>query len=157
MGQDRQPCAVGLCDGLRLLCDAAQTRGLAQEGLTLRIGKTALHAYGTEYKEFVRCQEETGAWASEWMKGNGLEEEAERHNVLFQMITTLAFKSMQAQMLRDGGEIDPKDLQMMKDIMSSSGSREKLMADERARIARGLRVKATEVRGRLGYSEPDGG
>lgn len=108
---------------------------LEAEGLELRIRKSALHAYGQEYEEFVKFQDEASAWAVGWMQDNGLEEEAKRHNVLFQMITTLAFKVMQAQMLKDGGEIDPKELhflgRMLKDVMASSGIRETLVKDER--------------------------
>jgi predicted butyrate kinase (DUF1464 family) len=112
---------------------------LEAEGMTLRIGKSALHAYGQEYSEFVKYQEEASSWAAEWMNDNGLEEEAQRHNILFQMITTLAFKVMQTQMSKSGDEIDPKELhfigKMLKDVMSSSGMREKMKADERTRVA----------------------
>lgn len=122
---------------------------LEDAGLDLRIGKSAVHAYGQEYEEFVRYQEEASAWAAGWMNDNGLEEEAQRHNVLFQMITTLAFKVMQAQMTREGGEIDPRELhflgKMLKDVMSSSGIREKLVTEERARIARETRESAAET------------
>ena len=112
---------------------------LEEEGLTLRIGKSALHSYGQEYSEFVKYQDEASSWAAEWMNDNGLEEEAQRHNILFQMITTLAFKVMQTQMSKDGKDIDPKELhfigKMLKDVMSSSGIREKMKTDERARVA----------------------
>lgn len=112
---------------------------LEEEGLTLRIGKSALHSYGQEYSEFVKYQDEASSWAAEWMNDNGLEEEAQRHNILFQMITTLAFKVMQTQMSKSGDEIDPKELhfigKMLKDVMSSSGIREKMKTDERARVA----------------------
>ncbi|PCH70270.1 MAG: hypothetical protein COC12_08425 [Rhodobacteraceae bacterium] len=111
---------------------------LEEEGLELRIGKSALHAYGQEYSEFVKYQDEASAWAADWMNENGLEEEAQRHNVLFQMVTTLAFKSMQAQMMREGDDIDPRELhfigKMLKDIMASSGIREKVLEEDRARI-----------------------
>jgi uncharacterized protein DUF3486 len=76
---------------------------LEEEGLELRIGKSAIHAYSQEYEEFVKYQNEASAWAADWMNNNGLEEEAQRHNVLFQMITTLAFKVMQSQMTKDMG------------------------------------------------------
>jgi predicted butyrate kinase (DUF1464 family) len=112
---------------------------LEDAGLTLRIGKSALHSYGQEYSEFVKYQDEASSWAAEWMNDNGLEEEAQRHNILFQMITTLAFKVMQTQMSKSGDEIDPKELhfigKMLKDVMSSSGIREKMKTDERARVA----------------------
>ena len=111
---------------------------LEEEGLHLRIGKSAIHAYGTEYAEFVKYQDEASAWAADWLNDNGLKEEAQRHNVLFQMITTLAFKVMQSQMMKDGKEINPQELaflgKMLKDVMSSSGMREKIMEAERERI-----------------------
>lgn len=122
---------------------------LEEAGLELRIGKSAVHSYGQEYQEFVKYQEEASAWAAGWMNDNGLEEEAQRHNVLFQMITTLAFKVMQSQMTKDGGEIDPRELhflgKMLKDVMASSGMREKLIAEERDRIARQAREDAAET------------
>ncbi len=119
---------------------------LEEEGYELRIKKSAIHSYGTEYAEFVKHQSEASAWAAGWMNDNGLEEEAQRHNVLFQMITTLAFKVMRSQMVKGGEEIDPKDLhfigKLMKDVMASSGIREKLMEDERGRIAQKVKEEA---------------
>jgi len=121
---------------------------LEEAGLELRIGKSALHSFGQEYAEFVKLQEASSAWAAEWMNENGLEEEAQRHNVLFQMVTTLAFKVMQRQMTKDADKIDPKELhfigRMLKDVMASSGMREKLVADERERVARAAREDAAE-------------
>lgn len=122
---------------------------LEEEGLSLRIGKSSIHAYGQEYHEFVKYQDEASAWAASWMQDNGLEEEAQRHNVLFQMITTLAFKVMQSQMALDGKEIDPRELhflgKMLKDVMASSGIREKLRKDEKERIAKEAREAAADV------------
>lgn len=119
---------------------------LEEQGIELRVGKSAVHAFGADYEQFVKYQEEASAWAAGWMQDNGLEEEAQRHNVLFQMITTLAFKVMQNQMTQDVNEIDPKDLhfigRLMKDVMASSGIREKLTADERNRIAQEARESA---------------
>lgn len=112
---------------------------LAAEGVDMTVGKSAVHSFGQEYEEMAKAQEEASAWAVSWMQDSGLEEEAKRHNVLFQMITTLAFKVMKAQMVKDGGEINPQELhflgRLMKDVMQSSGVREKLTADERTRIA----------------------
>jgi hypothetical protein len=112
---------------------------LQAAGYEVSIGKSAVHEYGQEYREFVKYQEQASQWAADWMNDNGLEEEAQRHNVLFQMVTTLAFKVMQSQMTKGGDEIKPQDLhfigKMLKDIMHSSGIRQKLMDDERSRIA----------------------
>lgn len=104
-------------------------------GLDLRIQKSAIHAFGQEYEAMVKAQEEASAWAASWMQEEGLADEAKRHNVLFQMITTLAFKAMKSQALKDGDAIDPKELhflgRMLKDIMASSGIRENMLAAER--------------------------
>lgn len=108
---------------------------LEEAGLELRIQKSALHEFGQEYREFLKYQEQASQWAAGWMQENGLQEEAKRHNVLFQMITTLAFKVMQSQMTREGDEIDPKELhflgRMLKDVMASSGIREQTIAADR--------------------------
>lgn len=114
---------------------------LEEEGLELRIRKSAIHAYGVEYEAMVRAQEEASAWAVGWMQDEGLADEAKRHSVLFQMITTLAFKAMKSQQLKEGSDIDPKELhflgKMLKDIMSSSGIREQtIAADRKAQAAR---------------------
>lgn len=108
---------------------------LEEAGSEVRIQKSAIHSFGQEYKEFVKYQEEASAWAKDWMQDMGLEDQAQRHNVLFQMLTTLAFKSMHAQINREGEDIDPKDLQMlgrmMKDVMSSSGIMQAMQTAER--------------------------
>ena len=120
---------------------------LEDAGLEMRVGNSAVHSQ--EYEQMAKAQEEASAWAVSWMEGNGLEEEAKRHNVLFQMITTLAFKVMKSAMLKEGDEIDLKELhflgKMLKDVMSSSGIREKLTADERLRIAKEERANAAET------------
>ncbi|MDO9525060.1 MAG: DUF3486 family protein [Gemmobacter sp.] len=108
---------------------------LADAGKVVEFHPATVHRFGQEYREFVRVQESASAWAQGWMQENGLEDEAKRHNILFQMVTSLAFKAMEAQMLKGGDEIDPKDLhfvgKMLKDIMASAGIREQMAAAER--------------------------
>ncbi|MFE3838872.1 phage protein Gp27 family protein [Pseudogemmobacter sonorensis] len=114
---------------------------LAEAGKVVEFHPATVHRFGQEYREFVRVQESASAWAQGWMQENGLEEEARRHNILFQMVTSLAFKAMEAQMLKGGDEIDPKDLhfvgRMLKDLMASAGIREQIAAaDRKAQAAR---------------------
>ncbi|MEH6522324.1 phage protein Gp27 family protein [Sulfitobacter sp.] len=94
--------------------------------------------FGQEYAAFAKIEAEANTWAAQWMQENGLEDEAKRHNVLFNMITALAFKVMKSQMEKDADKIDPKELhfigKLMKDVMSSSGMREKMSADKEKRI-----------------------
>jgi len=115
---------------------------LEEAGSELRIRKSALHDYGKEYREFVRLQEQAGDWAKGWLGEMGMEDQAQRQSVLFQMLTTLAFKVMQTEITKGGGEISPQNLhflaRMMKDVMSSSGTvqamREKDRRDQAANL-----------------------
>lgn len=108
---------------------------LADAGKVVSFHHATVHRFGQEYRAFVETQEKASAWAQGWMLENGLEDEAKRHNVLFQMVTSLAFKAMESRMLAEGDEIDPKDLhfigKMLKDIMASSGIRQNMLAAER--------------------------
>lgn len=108
---------------------------LAEAGKVVTFHHATVHRFSQEYRAFVKTQETASAWAQEWMQENGLEEEAKRHNVLFQMITALAFKVMENQMGKDGGDIDPKELhfigRMLKDVMASAGIRQNMLAAER--------------------------
>lgn len=108
---------------------------LEETGSELRIRKSAIHEFGSEYREFVRLQEQASGWAKEWLGEMGMEDQAQRQNVLFQMLTTLAFKVMQAEVSKEGAEISPQNLhflaRMMKDVMSSSGIVQQLRDKER--------------------------
>lgn len=108
---------------------------LIDAGKVVSFHHATVHRFGQEYHAFVRTQETASAWAQEWMQENGLEEEAKRHNVLFQMVTALAFKAMESQMTREGDKIDPKELhfigKMLKDIMASAGIRQNMLQAER--------------------------
>ncbi|PKP67547.1 MAG: hypothetical protein CVT86_01335 [Alphaproteobacteria bacterium HGW-Alphaproteobacteria-8] len=119
---------------------------LEAEGLEITLGKSAVHSFGQEYEEFVKLQDEAGAWARDWVSENDVSDDAERQRVLFKMMTTIAFKVLKAQAKKEGDEIDPRELhflgRMMKDVMQSSGIREQLMVKERARIVAEERAEA---------------
>jgi len=133
--------------GFEDLSEALNFR-LAEAGQELRIGKSAIHAYGQEYQEFVKHQEEASAWAANWMTEEGMADEAQRHSVLFQMLTTVAFKLLKDKM-GDEAEVNAQELhflgRMMKDVMASAGIREKLVADERERVARATKAAAASA------------
>lgn len=40
---------------------------LEETGSELRIRKSAIHEFGSEYREFVRLQEQASGWAKEWL------------------------------------------------------------------------------------------
>jgi hypothetical protein len=126
-------------------------RRLEDEGSELRIRKSALHEFGSAEKEFARIEARAGEWAARWLTEEGFESEARRHGVLFQMLTALAFKAMEAGLQSDEAP-DPRELahlgKMMKDLMQSSGMRERLSADLRAEQAKKLEA-ATKTGGKL--------
>lgn len=117
------------------LADALNTK-LSLSGSTLTIQKSAIHRFGSEYQEFVKMQEEAGDWVEGFVREVGMDGEAERHSALFQMLTALAFKTMKSRMSEEA--TDPKALadlaKMLKDVMASSGMRQKLLADEEKRL-----------------------
>ncbi|KAB6715847.1 phage protein Gp27 family protein [Roseobacter sp. TSBP12] len=137
-------------------------RRLAEHGSSETLHPATVNRFGQGYEAFVKAQEQASEWAVEWMQSEGLADEAKRHNVLFQMVTTLAFKVMQAQMIKDGGDINPQELhfigKMLKDVMQSSGMREKLVTDERERVAKEAREQALqEVDDRLAGAGAEAG
>lgn len=106
---------------------------LEEEGLELRIGKTAVG----EFSKVLKYQRDAFTLAETILADADIEAETELHRVLMQMIGASAVHFMAAARDSDG-QLDPRDLQflsrMLKDLMHSAGIREKLLADERARL-----------------------
>lgn len=114
---------------------------LAEAGQELTIGKTAVG----DFSKALKDQREAFQIAETLLGDMDIEAEGELHRVLVQMIATSAVQMIQS--VREADEyLDPKDLmalgRMLKDLMASSGLREKLLDDERRRIAREAREAA---------------
>lgn len=113
----------------------ALNQRLADRALDETLHPATVQRFGAEYREFVRLQEQASDWAKEWLGEMGMDDQAQRQNVLFQMLTTLAFKVMQAEVEKHGAEISPQNLhflaRMMKDVMSSSGIVQAMREKER--------------------------
>ncbi len=116
------------------LTEELNTR-LSEAGMVVSFHPATVHRFGQEYREFVTLQEQASDWAREWLGEMGMDDQAQRQNVLFQMLTTLAFKVMKAEAMKDGAEITPQNLhflaRMMKDVMSSSGIVQAMREKER--------------------------
>jgi hypothetical protein len=120
--------------------DALNDR-LAKEGLALSVGKSAVG----EFSKLLKDQREAFGWAEQLLSEMDIEREGELHRVLMQMIATSAVHMMKS--VRDEeGHLEAKDLmslgRMLKDLMASSGMREKLLEDERKRVIREAREAA---------------
>lgn len=114
---------------------------LEAEGQRLSIGKTAVGKFSKALKD----QRDAFSIAETLLADMDIEAEGELHKVLLQMIATSAVHMIRAVREKDEN-LDPKDLmmlgRMLKDLMSSSGMREKLLADERASVARAAKEEA---------------
>lgn len=117
---------------------------LEQAGQRLTIGKTAVGNYSKALKD----QREAFSIAETLLADMDIEAEGELQQTLVQMIAASAVHLIVSVREQDG-HLEPKDLmnlgRMLKDLMASSGMREKLLADERARIARTAKQEAAET------------
>ncbi len=114
---------------------------LEAEGVQIRIGKTAVG----DFSKALKDQREAFAIAETLLSDLDISAEGELHKVLLQMIATSAIHMIQSVRDEDG-HLEAKELmslgRMLKDLMASSGMREKLLDDERQRVAREAREAA---------------
>ena len=107
---------------------------LETEGMELSIGKTAVGKFSKALKD----QQAAFSIAETLLADMDIEAESDLQKVLVQMIATSAIHMMTA-IREEDGHLDAKELmslgRMLKDLMSSSGMREKLLEGERERIA----------------------
>lgn len=129
---------------------------LEESGQELSIGKSAVGNFAKALKD----QREAFTIAETLLTDMDIEAEGELHKVLLQMIATSAVHMIQAVREKDE-HLDPKDLmnlgRMLKDLMASSGIREKIQNDERERIATEAREQARlELEAKLETAEGAG-
>lgn len=129
---------------------------LEESGQTLTIGKTAVGNFAKALKD----QREAFSLAETLLADMDIEAEGELHKVLMQMIATSAVHMIQS-VREEGAHLEPKDLmnlgRMLKDLMASSGIREKIQNDERERIAKEAREAARlEMEAKLETAEGAG-
>lgn len=129
---------------------------LEDAGLEITIGKSAVG----EFSKVLKDQRDAFNFAEVIMKDLDIEGESEMHKAIMQMIAVHAVKLMRKA--SDDEEVLPaKDLmalgKMLKEVMSSAGIREKMLADDEERVAKKARVEAaaaaTKVAQQAGISE----
>lgn len=117
---------------------------LEEDGLELRLSKSAVG----RYSKLLKDQREAFGMAETLLSDLDIEAEGELHRTLMQMIATSAMHMMQAVREEDG-HLDAKSLmslgRMLKDLMQSAGFREKLLEDERTRVARAAKAEAADT------------
>lgn len=107
---------------------------LEAEGMELRIGKSALHAFGQDFRQYAdtqrRAQEEIRAFLQE----AGVKNEVDVTSALFQQLTTIQWRLQ--MVLADPKNLpDPRGMKdlttALNNLIRSTDLREKLIADDR--------------------------
>lgn len=118
--------------GYEDLAEALNFR-LEGEGLELRIGKSALHAYGSEFREYARAQEEVQDEIKAFLAEATASDEVDVTSALFQQLTTLAFRTQMAIAQSEGGVVDPRGLKdlttALNNLIRSTDQRGKIAAE----------------------------
>ena len=114
---------------------------LAAQGCELRIGKSALHAYGQEFRDYARLQEQAQDEIRAFLAEASLADEVKVTSALFQQLTTIAWR-LQMAMASPDQLPDPKGLKdlttALNNLIRSSDLREKIVAEERRAQAQRL-------------------
>ena len=119
--------------GYEDLAEALNAR-CEEEGLEVRIGKSALHAYGSEFREYALMQEQSQDEIKAFLRQMTAGQEVDVTSALFQQLTTIAFR-LQMNVARGEVEVDAKGLKDMttalNNLIRSTDLREKIAAEER--------------------------
>ncbi|UWQ31279.1 DUF3486 family protein [Leisingera sp. M527] len=130
---------------------------LDEKGLELRVGKSAVG----NFSQLLKTQRDAFAIAETLLADMDIEAESGMHRALMQMIAAAMFQLMQA-VAEKGDQIDAKSLanlaRTLKDLMHSAGLREKMLEEERQRVAKKAREEAqAEMAGRLDEAVSEAG
>lgn len=107
---------------------------LEDAGLELRVQKSALQAFGVEFKEAARLQAQAQDEIKAFLTEARLRDEIDVSQALFQQLTTLQWR-LQMALSVPGALPDPRGLKdlttALNNLIRSSGLRENLIAEDR--------------------------
>jgi len=141
-----------------IACGFGDYEGIAQRlaerleegGLELRIGKSAIHAYGQDFKGYAEAQRQAQDEIRAFLEEASLKDETDVTRALFQQLTTLQWR-LQMALAAPDADVSPramKDLtQALNNLIRSTSLRDAILKDERARI--GERIDRAESAGDL--------
>lgn len=108
---------------------------LAEEGMELRIGKSALHAYGQEFQEYATAQERAQDEIRTFLEEASLKDEVDVTSALFQQLTTIQWRLQKALAVDDDG-LDARGLKdlttALNNLIRSTTLRDGILKAERA-------------------------
>lgn len=119
--------------GYEDLAEALNFR-LEDAGLELRIGKSALHAWGQEFRDYARMQEQAQDQIKTFLEEASLKQEVDVTSALFQQLTTIQWRLQ--MMMADADNLpDPRGMKdlttALNNLIRSSALRDSLLASER--------------------------
>lgn len=106
----------------------------AEEGLELRIGKSAIHSYGQEFREYAQMQERAQDEIRTFLEEASLKEEVDVTSALFQQLTTIQWRLQ--MMMADPDEMpDPRGMKdlttALNNLIRSTSLRDGILRAER--------------------------
>ncbi|WP_039017329.1 phage protein Gp27 family protein [Halocynthiibacter namhaensis] len=108
---------------------------LAEEGLELTIGKSALHSYGQEFQTFAKMQEQASDEIRGFLEKASLKDEVDVTSALFQQLTTIQWR-LQMMMATTDELPDPRGMKdltsALNNLIRSTSLRDGILKAERA-------------------------
>lgn len=119
--------------GYEDLAEALNFR-LEEEGLELRIGKSAIHAYGQEFQQYAAMQEQAQDEIRAFLEEASLKEEVDVTSALFQQLTTIQWR-LQMMMAAPDQLPDPRGMKdlttALNNLIRSTSLRDGILKAER--------------------------
>lgn len=111
-----------------------------EEGVELRVGKSAIHAYGQEFRDYARAQEQAQEEIRTFLEEASLTDEANVTKALFQQLTTIQWR-LQMAMASPDNMPDPRGMKdlttALNNLIRSSSLRDAIVkADRDAQAAK---------------------
>jgi len=119
-----------------------------EEGVELRIGKSAIHAFGQEFRDYAKMQEQAQDEIRAFLEQASMTEEANVAKVLFQQLTGIQWQLQKAMMV-EGNLPDPKGMKdlttALNNLIRSSALRDAIIKADRAELS--AMLGAAEAKG----------
>lgn len=133
--------------GYEELAEALNFR-LEDEGFELRIGKSAIHAYGKEFQNYAAMQEQAQDEIRAFLEEASLKDEVDVTSALFQQLTTIQWRLQMA--MADPDKLpDPRGIKdltsALNNLIRSTSLRDEIAKSVRAEAADDVEKAATQL------------
>lgn len=140
--------------GYEDLAEALNFR-LEEAGMEMRIGKSAIHAYGAEMREYAEMEERARDEIRTFLAETSLKDEVDVTSALFQQLSTIQWR-LQMAMAKPDQLPDPRGMKdltsALNNLIRSTSLRDQILASERKAQAERLdaAVEAGELTADIG-------